>query len=186
VLRSGIHKRRWLLTYGMKLAMFNCLNSPKYLSAFGVAISKAIEKGMQDGLAARITHGQEGRVLTDVVAFNPSAEDDFTSALQEVQNMNFSLLVELQSNKDASVKAVMDLLHLDEALAERLALEGMGGTSSVAPDTTTALSMTLASASTISPISMDDYKIAHAKDQGNAGADVDPFSNVDDAELIIS
>ncbi|GJS23509.1 hypothetical protein Tco_0452141 [Tanacetum coccineum] len=39
------------------------------------AVVKAIEKGMQDGLAAGITHGQEGRVLTDVAAFNPSAED---------------------------------------------------------------------------------------------------------------
>ncbi|GJS77213.1 hypothetical protein Tco_0727094 [Tanacetum coccineum] len=38
----------------------------------------------------------------------------------------------------------------------------------------------------IPPISMDDYEIAHADDQGNAGADVDPFPNVDDAELIIS
>ncbi|GKC62540.1 hypothetical protein Tco_1095138, partial [Tanacetum coccineum] len=94
---TTIAGRRWLLTYGMKLAVFKCLNSLEYLSALGAAISKAIEKGMQDGLAAVITHGQEGRVLTDVVAFNPSAEDDFTSALQEVQNVNFSLLAKLQS-----------------------------------------------------------------------------------------
>ncbi|GKD04312.1 hypothetical protein Tco_1179286 [Tanacetum coccineum] len=38
-----------------------------------VGRSKAIEKGMQDGLATGITHGQEGRVLIDVVAYNPSA-----------------------------------------------------------------------------------------------------------------
>ncbi|GJV60439.1 hypothetical protein Tco_1466539 [Tanacetum coccineum] len=200
-LLTTIAGRRSLLTYGMKLAVFKCLNSPE--------------------------------VLTDVAAFNPSAEDDFTSALQEVQNVNFSLLAELQSNKDASVEAVMDLLRLDEALAKRLglndsqphvdqlmvpvhhsldqtvigaialslsldvshgrvqrireniannrsalrdifvsfskplsaaALEGTGGTSSVAPDTTTALSMTLSYASTIPPISMDDYEIAHAED----------------------
>ncbi|GJT18848.1 hypothetical protein Tco_0877554 [Tanacetum coccineum] len=252
---TTIAGRRWLLTYGMQLVVFKFLNSPEYLSALGAAISKAIEKGMQNGLAAGITHGQEGRVLTDVAAFNPSAEDDFTSALQEVQNVNLSLLAELQSNKDASVEVVIDLLRLDEALAERLglndsqphvdqlmvpvhhspnqtvvgaralslsldvshgrvqgireniannrpalrdvfvsfseplsaaALEGTGGTSSVAPDTTTALSVTLASVRTIPPISMDDYEIAHAEDQGNAGADVDPFPNVDDAELIIS
>ncbi|GKE45990.1 hypothetical protein Tco_1473274, partial [Tanacetum coccineum] len=94
-LLTTIAGRRWLLTYGIKLAVFKCLNSPEYLFALGAAISKAIEKGMQDGLAVGITHGQEGRVLTDVVAFNPSAEDDFTSALQEVQNVNFSFLVEL-------------------------------------------------------------------------------------------
>ncbi|GKE35812.1 hypothetical protein Tco_1455134, partial [Tanacetum coccineum] len=121
-LLTTIAGRRWLLTYGMKLVVFKCLNSPEYLSALGAAISKAVKKGMQDGLVARITHGQEGRVLTDVAAFNPSAEDDFTSTLQEVQNVNFSLLAELESNKDASVKTVMDLLRLDEALMERLGL----------------------------------------------------------------
>ncbi|GJS21806.1 hypothetical protein Tco_0450438 [Tanacetum coccineum] len=181
---------------------------------------------MQDGLSAGITHGQEGRVLTDVGAFNPSVEDDFTFALQEVQNVNFSLLAELESNKDASVETVMDLLCLDEALVERLslnesqphvdqlmvpdhhspdqsvigaralslsldplsvaALEGTGRTSSVAPDTTAALFMTLVSASTISPISMDDYEVMRADGQEGIGADVDPFPNVDDAELIIS
>ncbi|GJV40210.1 hypothetical protein Tco_1418650, partial [Tanacetum coccineum] len=103
---------RWLLTYGMKFAVFKCLNSPEYLSALGAAISKAIEKDMQDGLVAGITHSQEGRVLADVAAFNPSTEDDFTSALQEVQNVNFSLLAELQSNKDASVETIIDLLRL--------------------------------------------------------------------------
>ncbi|GKD97412.1 hypothetical protein Tco_1381309, partial [Tanacetum coccineum] len=230
-LLTTIVGRRWLLTYDMKLVVFKCLNSPKYLSALGAAISKAIEKGMQDGLAAGITHGHKGRVLTDVVAFNPSAKDDFNFALQEVQNVNFSLLAELQSNKDASVETIMDLLRLDEALAERLglndsqphvdqlmvlvhhspdqtvigaralslsldvshgrvqrirenisnnrsalrdvfvsfseplsaaALEGTGGTSSVAPDITTALSVTLVSASTIPPISMDDYEVMRA------------------------
>ncbi|GJY94860.1 hypothetical protein Tco_0511221, partial [Tanacetum coccineum] len=220
---------RWLLTYGMKLAVFKCLNSPKYLSALRSAISKAIEKGMQDGLAAEITHGQEGRVLTNVVAFNPSAEDDFTSALQGVQNVNFSLLAELESNKDTSVKTVMDLLRLDEALVERLglnesqphvdqlmghahhspdqtvigaralslsldvshplsvaALEGAGGTSSVAPDTTTALSVTLVFASTILPIFMDDYEVMRTDGQEGAGVEVNPFPNVDDVELDIS
>ncbi|GJX84006.1 hypothetical protein Tco_0333487 [Tanacetum coccineum] len=154
------------------------------------AISKAIEKGMQDGLAAGITHGRE------------------------------------ESNKDASLETVIDLLRLDEALVERLglnesqphvdqlmvhvhhspdqtvigaralslylyplstaALEGTGGTSSVSPDTITTLFVTLVSASTISPISMDDYEVMHTDGQEGTGADVDPFPNVDDAKLIIS
>ncbi|GJU00784.1 hypothetical protein Tco_1111122 [Tanacetum coccineum] len=122
-LLTTIAGRRWLLTHGVKLAVFKCLNSPEYLSALGTTISRAIEKGMQDGLAAEITHGQEGRDLSDVAAFNPSAESDFSSALQDVQNVNFSLFTELMANKDASVEAVMSLLRLDEALAERLGLD---------------------------------------------------------------
>ncbi|GJX96043.1 hypothetical protein Tco_0351841 [Tanacetum coccineum] len=42
--------RRWLLTYEIELAIAKCLNSPEYLFALGITISKAIEKGMQDGL----------------------------------------------------------------------------------------------------------------------------------------
>ncbi|GKC00952.1 hypothetical protein Tco_0987088 [Tanacetum coccineum] len=75
-------------------------------------------------------------------------------------------------------------------------LEGTGGTSETVPatiDTTTALSTTLASVSTIIPISVDDYDVAGTDDQAavnenvasdNAtGEDVNPFPNVDDAKL---
>ncbi|GJS33605.1 hypothetical protein Tco_0531987, partial [Tanacetum coccineum] len=114
---------RWILTYGMKLAIVKCLHSPEYLSALGAAISRAIEKGMQDGLAARITHGQEGRVLTNIAAFNSFAESDYISALQVLQDVNFSLLVKLKSNKDASTETLMNIFRLDEPLAERLGLD---------------------------------------------------------------
>ncbi|GKA84648.1 hypothetical protein Tco_0806243 [Tanacetum coccineum] len=184
-----------------------------------------------EGLSARITHGAEGRKLTDVAAYNPSAETDYLSALQRLQSVNFSLIAELRSHKDASVDTIMNLLRLDDTLAERLGLtesqphvnqlmihihhspdqrvigasalslsldplsamvlEGTEGTSGAAPDTTTALSVTFVSASTIPPISTDDYEVAHADGQESGGADgqavvdenVNPFPNIDDAEL---
>nr|GEY40584.1 hypothetical protein [Tanacetum cinerariifolium] len=217
---------RWLLPYGIKLAIIKCLNSPEYLSALGIAISKAIEKGMQDELAG----------------------------------VKFPLLVELKSNKDASVEALMNILRLEEHLAERLglnesqphvdklmvpihhspdktvvgasvlsfalgvsdarvqriwenieshrpflhgvffplaepfsavALTGTEGTSNTAPGTTTALSTTLVSASSIPPISTDDYEVVCLDGQEGAGAEsqaitdgnADPFANVDDVDL---
>ncbi|GKG43159.1 hypothetical protein Tco_0479843, partial [Tanacetum coccineum] len=73
-LLTTIFDRRWLLTHGIKLAITKCINSPEYLSTLRAAIGKAIEKGIQDGLSAGITHGKEGRVLTDVAAYNPSAK----------------------------------------------------------------------------------------------------------------
>ncbi|GKC24715.1 hypothetical protein Tco_1026865, partial [Tanacetum coccineum] len=102
-LLTTISGRRWLLTQGMELAIIKCLNSPEYLSALGAAIGKAIEK--------------------DVAAHNPSAEVDYISALQQLQNVNFSLLAELKSNKDASIKTVMDILCLEGPLAEKLGLD---------------------------------------------------------------
>ncbi|GJV95754.1 hypothetical protein Tco_1547331 [Tanacetum coccineum] len=230
-LLTTIASRRWLLTYGMELVFAKCLNSPEYISALGAAINKTIKKGMQDGLATGITHGQEGRVITNVAAFNPSAESDYISTLQDIQSVNFSFLADLKSNKDASLETLMDILRLDETLAERLglnesqphvdqlmeniannrpalrdifvplaeplsivALEGTRGNSGTAPDTTTALSTTYMSASSIPPISTDDYMVVHADSQEGtdvdgqigAGADVNPFPNIEDAELDIS
>ncbi|GJX90908.1 hypothetical protein Tco_0344234 [Tanacetum coccineum] len=164
------------------------------------AIGKAIKKGMQDGLSAGITHGGK-----------------------------------LRSNKDASVDTLMNILRLEETLAERLVvvgatalslaldvsnirvqkirenitsqrsalrdvfvplsepfsakvLTGAEGTSDNVPatsDTTTALSTTLASASTIAPISVDDYEVVGTDDQAGADGDAKPFPNVDDSELNI-
>ncbi|GJW84076.1 hypothetical protein Tco_0552932 [Tanacetum coccineum] len=190
-LLTTIAGHRWLLTYDMKLAIVKCLHSPEYLSTLRVAISKAIKKGMQDRLAAGITHGQEGRALT--------------------ADVNFSLLAELKSNKGASVETLMDILRLEETLADRLglneaqphvnsydmfvplvkplssdALEGTEGTSGAAPDTTMALSTTYAFASSVPPILTDDYVVVHVDSQEGAGADVNPLPNVDDAELNIS
>ncbi|GKA42522.1 hypothetical protein Tco_0735182 [Tanacetum coccineum] len=85
--------KKWLLTYDVKLAIVKCLHSPEYL------------------------------VLTDIAAINPSAEIDYISALQELQDVNFSLLAELKSNKDASTETLMNILHLDEPLIKRLGLD---------------------------------------------------------------
>nr|GFA61012.1 reverse transcriptase domain-containing protein [Tanacetum cinerariifolium] len=121
-LLTTIDGRRWLLNHGTELAIVKCLNSPEYLSALWIAVSKAIEKGMQDGLAVGITHGREGRVLIDVAAHNPVAEANYVSALQKLQSVNFSLLAELKTNKDASIEAVMNILRLEEHLAAMLGL----------------------------------------------------------------
>ncbi|GKC77550.1 hypothetical protein Tco_1128324, partial [Tanacetum coccineum] len=86
-LLTTISGRRWLLTHGMELSIAKCLNSTEYLSTHGTTIGKAVEKGMQDGLSARITHGVEGRALTNVAAYNPSAEADYLSALQRLQSV---------------------------------------------------------------------------------------------------
>ncbi|GKG56195.1 hypothetical protein Tco_0577270, partial [Tanacetum coccineum] len=78
-------------------------------------ISHAIEKGMQSGLAAGIDHGREDRSLTDVAAYNPDEEANFNSALQNFCEVDFPLLVELKSHKDASTEDIMNVLRLEAA-----------------------------------------------------------------------
>ncbi|GJR22534.1 hypothetical protein Tco_0971061 [Tanacetum coccineum] len=114
--------RRWLLTHGMKLLVVKCLNSNEYMEALGHAFGRAIEKGMQEGLAAGIEHGQAGRCLTDLEAYIPSAEDDFNSAIRDLRDLNFPLIQELSNKKDASTWDIMDLLRLDDAVAETLGM----------------------------------------------------------------
>ncbi|GJX31541.1 hypothetical protein Tco_0241396 [Tanacetum coccineum] len=113
-LLTTISGRRWLLTQGLKLAIVKCLNSLEYLSALRAVISRAIEKGMQDGLSADINHGKTGRSLADVVAYNPSAEVYYNSALQRLREVDFPLLAELKFYKDESTVDVMDLLCLED------------------------------------------------------------------------
>ncbi|GJS24286.1 hypothetical protein Tco_0452918 [Tanacetum coccineum] len=90
-LLTTISRRRWLLTHDMELAITKYLNSTEYLYVLGAAIGKVVEKDMQEGLSAGITHSSEGRKLTDVAAYNPSAEADYLSALQRLQSVNFPL-----------------------------------------------------------------------------------------------
>ncbi|GJW97336.1 hypothetical protein Tco_0179144 [Tanacetum coccineum] len=114
--------RRWLLTHGMKLLMAKCLNSTKYIKVLRNAFGRAIEKGMQEGLAAGIEHKQAGRCLTDLEDYIPSAEVDFNSAVCDLRGLNFPLLQELSNKKDASTWDVMNLLRLDDAVAEALGM----------------------------------------------------------------
>nr|GEY45674.1 hypothetical protein [Tanacetum cinerariifolium] len=134
-------------------------------------------------------------------------------------------LVELKSNKDVSTDVLMNILRLEEHLAERLGvnesqpyadqlmvpihhsldktivsasalslaldISDAQATSDTAAGTITAMSTTFVSASSIPPISTDDYEVMRLDGQEGAGAksqaitdgNVDPFANVDDVDL---
>ncbi|GJR24697.1 hypothetical protein Tco_0973224 [Tanacetum coccineum] len=124
-LLNTISGRRWLLTRGVKLAVVKCLNSQEYLTALGFAISRAIKKGMQDGLSADIDHRKAGRGLEDVVAYNPAVEVDYNSALPRIREVDFPLLAELSAHKDASTVDIMNLLRLESPLADALGMSDL-------------------------------------------------------------
>ncbi|GKA23429.1 hypothetical protein Tco_0709391 [Tanacetum coccineum] len=69
--------------------------STEYLRVLGGAIGCAVNKGMQDGLAAGIDHGKAGRDLSMIEAYDPST-----------------------SKKDASIVDLMDSIRLEGPLAE--------------------------------------------------------------------
>ncbi|GJT55171.1 hypothetical protein Tco_0990225 [Tanacetum coccineum] len=157
-----ISGQRWLLTRGLKLVFVKCPNSPEYPTTLGSAISRALEKGMQSRLSAGIDHGKVGRSLEDV---NPAAEADFNSALHRLRGVDFPLLVELSSYKDASAMDIMDLLRLESAAST----SGNVPTTIV---TTTALSTAFASPSSVPPITTHDYEIVSVNGQEDAQGNV--------------
>ncbi|GKG16703.1 hypothetical protein Tco_0361660 [Tanacetum coccineum] len=109
----------------------------------GGAIGCAIEKGMQDGLAAGIDHGKAGRVLADVSAYNPSTKANYLAAVNDL----FS--VEVAHNRVQRLKgdATACRLSLTDAmvpLVEPLSVRSLTGevSTSRVPAVTTSLSTT--------------------------------------------
>ncbi|GJY38559.1 hypothetical protein Tco_0424923 [Tanacetum coccineum] len=102
--------------------LLNVVVGRRWLLTLGHTFGRVIEKGMQEGLAAGIEHGQAGRCLTDLEAYIPSAEDNFNSAIRDLRDLNFPLLQELSNKKDASTWDIMDFLCLDDVVAETLGM----------------------------------------------------------------
>ncbi|GJY01911.1 hypothetical protein Tco_0360063 [Tanacetum coccineum] len=113
--------RRWLLTYGIQLALLKCLKSSKYQSILGHALGRAIDFGMQEGLEAGYEHGVAGRSLSVVDAYNLEvASADYVNAVKAFEDAHFPLVDLLKSKKDAGMDEVLDSFLLDKSLAELL------------------------------------------------------------------
>nr|GEW40899.1 hypothetical protein [Tanacetum cinerariifolium] len=109
---------RWILTHGLKLILLKCLHSTEYLRVLRGAIGCAINKGMQDGLAAGIDHGKAGRDISMIKAYGPSVEAKYANAVEALRVVDFLLLSELKSKKYASMTGLMDSLRLEGLLTE--------------------------------------------------------------------
>nr|GEX12960.1 hypothetical protein [Tanacetum cinerariifolium] len=86
----------------------------------GTAIGYAVKKAIQDDLRARVDHGKAGRDLSVVKVYDPSMEAKYVEAVNAFGTVDFSLLSELKSKKDASIIDLIDSLCLEGPLAEIL------------------------------------------------------------------
>nr|GEW08256.1 probable mediator of RNA polymerase II transcription subunit 37e [Tanacetum cinerariifolium]GEW09775.1 probable mediator of RNA polymerase II transcription subunit 37e [Tanacetum cinerariifolium] len=164
-----------------------------------------------EGKSSQTTKRASAWSLTRSAAHNPSAEVDYVSALQQLQGVNFYLLTELKTNKDASIKALMNILCLKEHLAERLGLNEsqpyvdqlmvpIHHSSDITVVGASALSLALDVSnarvrrikenimrhSIVDHISIYEYEVTSTDDQPSAtenvaDVNVKPFPNVDDA-----
>nr|GEU38448.1 putative reverse transcriptase domain-containing protein [Tanacetum cinerariifolium] len=145
-----------LLAQGMELAIVKCLNSPEYLSALKEAISKGIEKGMQDGLFDGITHGKEDasvETVMDAIRLEEPLNEKL--GLNELQPTIDQLMVHIHHSPNKVVIGA-------SALTLALDVSSTKSTSdivSASANTTIAHLTTLASASTVPPITIVDYEV---------------------------
>ncbi|GJR34518.1 hypothetical protein Tco_1210202 [Tanacetum coccineum] len=140
--------------------------------------------------------GRKG--LVDVAAYNPSAEANYVSAVNALRTVDFPLLSQLESQKDASIADIMGLLHLEVharnqrirgdvasqrlsiydtmvPLIEPLSAKNLVGEASLsgvpaAVATTTALSATFVQASSIPPVPALDYEVVDTEPQAEASS----------------
>ncbi|GJQ96669.1 hypothetical protein Tco_0007808 [Tanacetum coccineum] len=156
-LLTTIFGQRWLLTHGLKLVVVKCLNSPEYLTALRSAISCAIEKGMQIGFSHK---GASDADIMDLLRLESPLTD--APGMSDLQPNVEQLTLPIHRPEDQVRSAFIDVW---VPLVDPLSAENLIGTSSTSSHmptaivTTTALSTTFASASSVPPITTDDYEI---------------------------
>ncbi|GKB94745.1 hypothetical protein Tco_0980882 [Tanacetum coccineum] len=114
----AIAGRRWLIGHGPRLAILKYAESLKIRQAFVDVVSAGLTKGMSEGLQYGIEHGKAGRDLEDVEAYDPEANDKFVKALQDLKDLKYHIVDQLEKLKDSPIDLIMASLHLESDTGE--------------------------------------------------------------------
>ncbi|GKE58235.1 hypothetical protein Tco_1497420 [Tanacetum coccineum] len=109
---------RWIIRHGLRLAVIKCAESIKIRQAFANVMSAGLAKGMSEGLKYSIEHGKAGRDLADVEAYDPEANNKLVKALQDLKDLKYQMVDQLEKLKDAPMDLIMASLHLESGTGE--------------------------------------------------------------------
>nr|GEZ47991.1 hypothetical protein [Tanacetum cinerariifolium] len=166
---TSIFGWRWLLTRILKHAVVKCLNSPKYLTALGSTISRAIEKGMQKAPRGGFPFTFQTKLSQECKCCEYYGSAPGISDLQpDVEQL--SLLI--YRPKDQVVLGETSLSFALSVAYSRVEKIRENFVAQCCVVTTTALSTTFASASPVPPITTDDYEIVSVNGQEDARGNV--------------
>ncbi|GKA49983.1 hypothetical protein Tco_0743056 [Tanacetum coccineum] len=115
---TAIAGRRWVIGHGLRLAVMKCGETPELRQAFANVVSAGLVKGMSEGLEHGIEHGKAGRDLEAVEAYDPEAHSKYLKALQELKDLKYPLVDQLEGLKDAPMELIMASLHLESDSGE--------------------------------------------------------------------
>ncbi|GJZ81516.1 hypothetical protein Tco_0646510, partial [Tanacetum coccineum] len=115
---TAIAGRRWVIGHGLRLAVMKCVESLEIRRKFDDVVSAGLAKGMSEGLRYGIEYGKAGRDLVDVKAYDPEANSKLVKALQDLKDLKYPMVDELERLKDAPVELIMASLHLESDTGE--------------------------------------------------------------------
>ncbi|GJQ99625.1 hypothetical protein Tco_0522610 [Tanacetum coccineum] len=110
--------RRWVIGHGLRLAVMKCAESSKIRQTFANVVSAGLAKGMSEGLKYDIEHRKAGRDLADVEAYDPEANNKLVKALQDLKDLKYLMVDQLEKLKDAPMDLIMASLHLESNTGE--------------------------------------------------------------------
>ncbi|GJU68856.1 hypothetical protein Tco_1255115 [Tanacetum coccineum] len=115
---TAIVGRRWVIRHGMRLAIMKCGETLELRQAFENVVSAGLVKGMSEDLEHGIEHGKAGRDLEVVEAYDSEAHSKYLKALQELKDLKYPLVDQLECLKDAHMELIMASLHLESDSGE--------------------------------------------------------------------
>ncbi|GJX85505.1 hypothetical protein Tco_0336279 [Tanacetum coccineum] len=110
---TAIAGRRWVIGHGLRLAFMKCAESIEIRQAFANVVSAGLAKGMSKGLKYGFEHEKAGRNLADVEAYDPEASNILVKALQDLKELKYPMIDQLEKFEDASMELIMASLYLE-------------------------------------------------------------------------
>ncbi|GJS01639.1 hypothetical protein Tco_0318147 [Tanacetum coccineum] len=115
---TAIAGHRWVIGYGLRLAVMKCAELSKIRRAFADVVSAGLAKGMSEGLKYGVEHRKAGQDLADIEAYDPEANSKLIKALQDLKDLKYPMVDQLEKLKDAPMKLIMASLHLESDTGE--------------------------------------------------------------------
>ncbi|GJZ77738.1 hypothetical protein Tco_0642410, partial [Tanacetum coccineum] len=95
--------RCWVIGHILRLAVMKCAKSSEIRQAFANIVSAGLAKGVSEGLKYDIEHGKASRDLADVEAYDPEANNKLVKALQDLKDLKYPMVDQLEKLKDAPI-----------------------------------------------------------------------------------